>query len=78
MTKNLKTVPTYDHQDVVATVQKYVDGIRIGSAETCAEAFHEQAVYFGVADGEVSGGGVQTFYDFLRQNGKAPDVYCSH
>ncbi|EJM62071.1 nuclear transport factor 2 family protein [Pseudomonas sp. GM48] len=74
MTKNLKTVPTYDYQDVVATVQKYVDGIRIGSAETCAEAFHEQAVYFGVADGEVSGGGVQTFYDFLRQNGKAPDV----
>jgi hypothetical protein len=74
MTKDFKPVPTNDYKDVVATVQKYVNGIRIGCPETCAEAFHENAVYFGIVNGEVAGGSVQTFYDFLNQNGKAPDV----
>jgi hypothetical protein len=74
MRKNLKPAPTNDYKDVVATVQKYVDGIRIGSPKTCAEAFYENAVYFGIVNGAVAGGSVQTFYDFLNQNGKAPDV----
>ena len=40
MSKNIKTVPTQDYEDVIATVQKYVDGLRVGSADGVAKAFH--------------------------------------
>ncbi|MEQ9946297.1 nuclear transport factor 2 family protein [Pectobacterium aroidearum] len=74
MSTNIKTVPTADYAAVVAVVHKYVEGIRAGSADTSAAAFYEQATYFGVAEGKLAGGSVETFYEFLRQNGKAPDV----
>lgn len=31
MSKNIKTVPTEDFEEVVATVAKYVEGLRVGS-----------------------------------------------
>ncbi|MCY1254203.1 putative lumazine-binding protein [compost metagenome] len=74
MAANIKTVPTSDHIAVVETVQKYVDGIRAGSAEACAAAFYDQATYYGVVAGKLAGGNVETFYEFLRQNGNAPEV----
>ncbi|WP_421506039.1 nuclear transport factor 2 family protein [Erwinia rhapontici] len=44
MSKNIKAVPTADYKAVTETAGKYVEGLRIGNAETVAEAFHKDAV----------------------------------
>jgi hypothetical protein len=74
MSKNIKTVPTQDYEAVVATVAKYVEGLRVGSAEGVAEAFHTDAVMYGFTNGELLGGPITNLYDFVNENGTAPDI----
>jgi Putative lumazine-binding len=74
MTKNIKAVPTQDYDDVIATADKYVEGLRIGSAEGVAEAFHKDAVMYGFTNGALLGGPIQNLYDFVTTNGTAPDI----
>jgi hypothetical protein len=74
MSKNIKTVPTQDYEAVVATVAKYVEGLRVGSAEGVAEAFHADAVMYGFTNGELLGGPITNLYDFVNENGTAPDI----
>jgi hypothetical protein len=71
MSKNVKTVPTQDFEDVVATVAKYVEGLRVGDITTLAQAFHKNAVMYGLTNG---GGPIQNLYDFVKKNGAAPDI----
>jgi hypothetical protein len=47
MSKNIKTVPTKDYEDVVATVSKYVEGLRVGSVTGISQASHNDAVMYG-------------------------------
>ena len=72
MSKNIKTVPTQEYEEVVATVAKYVEGLRVGSVNGVAEAFHKKAVMYGFTDGELLGGPIQNLYDFVEKNGTAP------
>jgi hypothetical protein len=44
MSKNIKTVPTKDYEEVVATVSKYVEGLRVGSVTGVSQAFYNDAV----------------------------------
>lgn len=74
MTKNTKTVSTQDFDDVIATVAKYVDGLRIGNADDVAKAFHKDAVMYGFTNGKLLGGPIKNLYDFVKENGKAPDI----
>ncbi len=74
MSKNIKTVSTKDYEDVVATVGKYVEGLRVGNADGIAEAFHTDAAMYGFTNGELLGGPVANLYDFVRENGTAPDI----
>ncbi|XXF79296.1 nuclear transport factor 2 family protein [Myxococcaceae bacterium GXIMD 01537] len=74
MSKNIKAVPTQDFEDVIATASKYVEGLRVGSPEGVAEAFHKDAVMYGFTHGKLLGGPIQNLYDFVRKNGKAPDI----
>lgn len=74
MSQNIKTVPTKDYEEVVATVAKYVEGLRAGSVGRVAEAFHENAVMYGFTNGELLGGSIKNLYDFVEKNGKAPDI----
>lgn len=74
MSKNIKAVPTAEYNAVVAVAQKYVDGLRIGSAEGVAEAFHKDAVMYGFTNGELLGGPIGNLFDFVKKNGKAPDI----
>ena len=74
MSKNIKTVPTQEYEEVVATVAKYVEGLRVGSVNGVAEAFHKKAVMYGFTDGELLGGPIQNLYDFVEKNGTAPDI----
>ena len=43
MSKNIKTVPTQDFEDVVEIVSKYVEGLRVGSIDGLTGAFHKDA-----------------------------------
>ena len=74
MSKNIKNVPTQDYEEVVSTVAKYVEGLRVGSADGVAEAFHKDAVMYGLTNGELLGGPIKNLYDFVEKNGAAPDI----
>ncbi|RKH47893.1 nuclear transport factor 2 family protein [Corallococcus sicarius] len=74
MSKNIKAVPTRDYGAVIATASKYVEGLRVGSVEGVAEAFHKDAVMYGFTHGELLGGSIKNLYDFVQKNGKAPDI----
>lgn len=74
MSKNIKTVPTQDFEDVVATVAKYVEGLRVGNIDSLTQAFHMDAVMYGFTNGELLGGSIKNLYDFVGKNGSAPDI----
>ena len=74
MSKNIKTVPTKDFEDVVATVDKYVEGLRVGSVAGLTQAFHKDAVMYGLINSELFGGPIKNLYDFVERNGAAPDI----
>ena len=74
MSKNIKTVPTSDYDEVVATVQRYVEGLKIGKSNDVAKAFHKDAVMYGFTNGKLLGGPIKNLFDFVDQNGDAPEI----
>ena len=74
MSNNIKVVPTQDYDDVIATVTKYVDGLRVGDPNAVARAFHDDAVMYGFTDGQLLGGPITNLYDFVRTNGDASGI----
>ena len=74
MSKNIKTVPTKDYEDVVATVSKYIEGLHVGSVTNISQAFHNDAVMYGFTNGKLLGGLIKNLYDFVEKNGTAPDI----
>ncbi len=74
MSKNIKIVSTQNYDDVIATATKYVEGLRIGSVSSVAEAFHKDAVMYGYTHGKLLGGPVTNLFAFVEQNGAAPDI----
>lgn len=74
MTNNIKAVPTSQYDAVIAVAQQYVDGLRAGSSDGVAQAFHQDAVMYGFTNGELLGGPISKLFDFVKTNGKAPDI----
>ena len=74
MSKNIKAVPTSEYNAVIATANQYVEGLRVGSAEGVAQAFHEDAVMYGFTNGELLGGPIKNLFDFVQKNGSAPEI----
>lgn len=74
MSNNLKPVPTRDYDAVIAIAQHYVDGLRTGSINDIAKAFHKDAVMYGFTNGELLGGPIVNLFDFVEHNGKAPEI----
>jgi hypothetical protein len=58
----------------VAAANKYVEGLRVGSVDGVAEAFHKDATMYGFTNGELLGGPIKNLYDFVEKNGTAPDI----
>lgn len=72
---NNKIVPVSEYNAVIEAARKYVEGLRTGDAGTVAKAFHKDAVMYGLAGGQtLLGGPIGNLYDFVRQNGSAPDI----
>ncbi|UZE09160.1 nuclear transport factor 2 family protein [Pseudomonas sp. B21-053] len=74
MSKNIKAVPTSEYNAVIATANQYVEGLRVGSTEGVAQAFHKDAVMYGFTNGELLGGPIKNLFDFVQKNGSAPEI----
>lgn len=71
MNTNIKTVPTREYDAVIIVAQQYIDGLRVGSSEDVAKAFHKDAMMYGYTNGELLGGPIKNLFDFVKKNGKA-------
>lgn len=69
-----KSIKTEEFERVAAAVQKYVDGLRAGSAAVVAEPFHRDAVMYGFTNSQLLSGPIKNLYDFVDTNGSAPDI----
>lgn len=74
MSQNIKIISTQEFNEVIATVQAYVDGLRVGSPENVSQAFHPDAVMYGFTNGQLLGGPISNLYDFVQEKGKAPAI----
>lgn len=72
---NNKMVSVEEYDAVLEAACYYVEGLRTGDADTVAKAFHKEAIMYGLAGGKtLLGGPIGNLYDFVRQNGSAPDI----
>ncbi len=72
---NIKNVPVAEYDAVIEAAGKYVEGLRLGDADVVAQAFHKDAVMYGLSNGtSLLGGPIGNLYDFVRANGAAPDI----
>ena len=62
-----------DYDQIVQTMQKYIDGSKQGKSELMRPAFHPDASFFGYA-GEQLAIGTQFLFDWIDRNGPAPDI----
>jgi hypothetical protein len=74
MKKNVNVVATSDYDDVVSAVTRYAEGLREGDSEGVSRAFHADAIMYGFAGGSLLGGPIKNLYDFVDQNGSAPEI----
>jgi hypothetical protein len=59
---------------VVKTMAGYLDGVRQGTSELMRPVFHPAATFFGHYPGGVMGGPIQQLFDWIDNNGPAPDI----
>lgn len=52
-----------EYEAIAKTIDLYIDGGRQGSSEIMKQAFLPEAGIFGLVDGQLVGGSVQTLYD---------------
>jgi hypothetical protein len=77
MTPNLKTVSTNDYDAVIEAANMYTEGLRAGSPDIVAQAFHKNAVMYGFISPpkpDMLAGPIDNLYTFIRENGSAPAI----
>lgn len=75
---NPQTAParTYvsEYDAIVKTMTGYLDGIREGKSDLMRPVFHPAATFFGHYPGGVMNGPIQPLFDWVDQNGPAPNI----
>ena len=62
-----------EYDNIVRTMQMYIDGSKQGKSELMRPAFHPSASFFGYA-GEQLAIGTQFLFDWIDKNGPAPNI----
>jgi len=62
-----------EYDNIVRTMQMYIDGSKQGKSELMRPAFHPSASFFGYA-GEQLAVGTQFLFDWIDKNGPAPNI----
>lgn len=57
-----------EYDAIVATIQHYIEGGRLGSSAEMRKAFHADATIFGYLGPDFIGGPIQGLYDWVDQN----------
>src|SRR4051812_17872082 len=64
-----------DYDEVIKTVQHYIDGSKAGKSELMRSAFHSQATIVGFFfGGNLIFNPIQKLFDLIDGNGPAPDL----
>ncbi|MBJ7263656.1 MAG: nuclear transport factor 2 family protein [Burkholderiaceae bacterium] len=72
---NQKKASVSEYRNVKDTIAKYIDSLRTGSVDRLTDTFHKNAVTYGTVDGGLVGGAdTNPVADFIRVNGKSPDI----
>jgi putative lumazine-binding protein len=77
MAANIKTVPTAEYNAAIKATHTYVEGLRIGSPDVVAGAFHKDAIMYGFINPpkpEMLAGPIDNLYTFIKENGSAPKI----
>ena len=69
-----RTVSASEYNEVINVAAKYVEALRIGSVELLADVFHKNSVTYGTVNGELMGGASNPTADFIKNNGKSPEI----
>jgi len=64
---------TSPHDDILKTLQLYIDGSKQGKGDLMRPAFHPEASFFGYAAGGLAVG-TGFLFDWIDRNGPAPDI----
>ncbi|HKF24370.1 MAG TPA: nuclear transport factor 2 family protein [Candidatus Acidoferrum sp.] len=69
------STPEYpsEYDDIVKTIQLYIDGSRQGKSELMRPAFHPDASFFGYAGGQLASG-TEFLFEWIDRNGSAPEL----
>ena len=62
-----------EYDQIVRTMQMYIDGSKQGKSELMRPAFHQNASFFGYAGGQLAVG-TQFLFDWIDQNGPAQNI----
>lgn len=62
-----------DYDQIVQTIQKYIDGSRQGKSALMRSAFHPDASFFGYA-GQQLASGTSFLFDWIDKNGPAANI----
>jgi hypothetical protein len=62
-----------EYDNIVRTMQMYIDGSKQGKSQLMRPAFHPSASFFGYA-GEQLAVGTQFLFDWIDKNGPAPNI----
>jgi hypothetical protein len=62
-----------EYDNIIRTMQMYIDGSRQGKSELMRPAFHPSASFFGYA-GDQLAVGTQFLFDWIDKNGPAPKI----
>lgn len=69
-----KLVSIGDYEAVTYVAGKYIEALQIGSIDLLVDLFHEGAVTYGTVNGELVGGAGNPAADFIKSNGKSPEI----
>ena len=67
------TTSASQHDEILKTLQLYIDGCKQGKSGLMRPAFHPQASFFGYAGGQLAVG-TKFLFDWIDGNGPAPDI----
>lgn len=71
---NQKAVSVKEYEEVINTIAKYIEALRVGSVAMLTDSFHKDSVAYGTVNGQLVGGASNPTADFIRNYGKSPDI----
>ena len=73
-TQTAQATVSTERDPVMAAMQSYIDGVRLGNSNVMRPGFHEAAMIFGYYPGGVMQQPIQALFDWIDKNGPSADL----